>query len=396
MSPPRWLRLAPLILAACAAACTKGGGDDSSPVGPEGPALLHTPAASVGEGTELLVEVSAEDPDGVAAVTLVYRAQGSSYWSSLELSGSGELWSGSIPADEVAPPALEYYFKAEDASADAAVSYLPVSTPSEQPFEVPVNTAALPLPFDEDFELGEGELFLYQLGWGSEALGFPGYVWTLSEARAASGTVSAFHAQGVDGVDPMNDWLISPALDFTGQSGVQVSWWEYGASVTDADHSLYLSTGSRDPADGQYELVTPLLVPESGAWGRSQVVDLSAWAGEPVVYLAWVYNGADADDWYLDDISVRALTLDLESVLSWDPDPVHPGQSTTLTLGLDNLAAAEAAELVVSVSAPEGAGSFAQAAPLPRRGPGAARRRVREPGHAGGPRRGEAARGPRL
>ena len=65
------------------------------------------------------------------------------------------LIGGQIPS--LQEPAIEYYFSAVDNN--GSISLLPAKGPSE-PFVVEVATRANPLPFSEDFILGEDEFFL--------------------------------------------------------------------------------------------------------------------------------------------------------------------------------------------------------------------------------------------
>ena len=190
------------------------------------------------------MSVVAEDADGVASVSVIYRVQGEDYWSNAELVEADGEWSVEIAADEATPPAVEYYFKATDQAALSFVSYLPADLSVEGPFTVSVLATSLGLPFFEDFEVETGENFLSDLGWGSDAQGFPGYVWGLSGTRATSGEVSAYHARGVEDISAMEDWLISPALDLSGQDRVQVTWREYGAYVEDASSFRYTIVSS--------------------------------------------------------------------------------------------------------------------------------------------------------
>lgn len=329
---------------------------DSQPV-EQGPTLSHTPATDpVYLGDALPLSVTASDDDGVESVSVYYRTSGQPYWSTAALVDEGDAWTVTLPTEELSPPSIEYYFKATDGV--EAISYLPTDLTLDAPFDVPILVRGELLPFFEDFEVSEGQNNLYDLGWATSADAFQGYLWGLTTSRAWSGDVSAGHTRGSAEAGQLEDWLISPALDFSAASSAQVSWYEYGDNVAVTQHTLYVSTGSRLPDDGDYEEVATLEAPADGAWGRSRAVDLSAWAGEPTVYLAWKYTGASADDWFVDDVSVRALTLDLLSALESSPTPVHPGESVTLDLELTNLASVGADELTVSVVLPEGAGTL--------------------------------------
>ncbi len=336
----------------------KGPAPDTG-TGPAGPTLEHEPPeGTFVAGDSVTLSVAASDPDGVAAVRLYHRVDGDEFWETLALGDDGETWSGTV--EDLQDPGLAYYFKATDDSEAAAVSYLPEAGPSD-PFLLPVAEATTPLPFTEDFEPGDDELSLFSMGWWTPSeTAFTGYQFELTDAEAHSDAHSAFHSRGAEGTGELRDWLISPALDFSDLDGVMVTWWERG-EATDAmgAHGLYVSTGSRDPADGDFVPVEEdLPAPPEGEWARSDAWDLSDWAGEPKVYVGWRYTGEAADDWAIDDVSVRALAADLDATLAWSPDPVHPGERAKLAVLLRNEAAAPATGLVATLSLPEGGGTL--------------------------------------
>ena len=103
-----------------------------------------------------------------------------------------------------------------------------------------------------------------------------------------------------------------------------VGWWEDVRSATeDSSHSLWISTDQRLPESGSYVEVQSLDVPFESGWRRYRYVDLSPWAGEPLVYLGWRWVGTLADEWYIDDVEVRALGPDLELTLEPQIEPVR-------------------------------------------------------------------------
>lgn len=328
--------------------CDQGDTDTGEPVIPSGPVLVHEPTTdSVREGDELPISVQATDDDGVAEVTLYYRTWGDPVWTSLDLVGDGDVYSGTIPSESVQVSAVEYYFKATDDSEWDLVSYLPTDGQGD-PFQVAVGEVGTPVPYFQDFEeLGEAGQ-VYELGWSEYSQGFEAYTWTVREDRAYSGELAVAHRRGVDGVDSLHDWLVSPPLDLSSLSTLQVGWVEWGDYVASADHSLWISLDSPDPDDGDYELVAELPAPLEDTWDRAPVVDLSAWAGQELAYLAWVYEGQYADAWYMDDISVRELGPDLVlSELDWTH--VEPGQSTTLTIDLANRTSPAAEDVALDI-----------------------------------------------
>lgn len=345
------------------AACDSGSDSVPEPVY-AGPEMEHTPPASPSEGDDVSLSVTATDPDGVASVRVYYRSGTATAFTPAAMSADGDAWTATIPGASVDDPALEYYFEAADLGDPSTESLLPEEGERE-PFSVPVDVVGRDFPFVEDFEPGEGESArLSSLGWANASDGFNGYGWELSTARANGGTYSVGHGRGIADIDPLDDWLISPAIDLGAARTAQVTWYEYGASSDEGSHTLMVSTGSRDPADGEYTAVSnPLPNPADGEWTRSAAYDLGAYAGE-VIYLAWHYVGQDADDWYIDDVAVTELGADLVASLATSPEVVRPGESGVLSVTVTNTSTVGATDVSVSVELPEGGASFASSSHL--------------------------------
>ena len=340
--------LALLVLAAC----DGGKSSDSGLSVALGPEMSHAAPSGAVAGEPLLLTVSAVDPDGVSAVNVYHRLHGASDWSAAPMvAEGGDAYTVTLDGSDIADPSVEYYFKATDSTSVSA--YLP-SGSSADPYVLDVSVVGLPLPFAEDFEVPDGETELSQIGWGSSSTNFRGYPWQFSAAQARSGGSSAFHPRGYAGTDGLRDYLVSPALDLSGVADAQVSWWEYGSAVEEARHALFVSVGSRDPADGDYVKVGDLPAPLSGAWGRSAVYDLSAYAGQPTVYVAWYFEGVDADDWWVDDVRVEARQADLSFDWAVSPAPIQPGDAGVLTVTVTNASEIAATDARVTVTFPEG------------------------------------------
>jgi hypothetical protein len=335
-------------------ACGKDEPVDTGDLGLTGPEMVHEAAtADLFESQPLPLEVLALDAEGVNNIDVFFRTVGATYWENrpLEEANAGQ-WLGELPGVDIQEPGVEYYFRAADMGTPSASSYLPVKA-ADAPFALVVHPRGGALPYVEDFEKES----LYQSGWVNVANGFQGYPWDLSGLESYSGDKSIEHARGVEGIDPMDDYLISPALDFSQETEVQVSWVERGSGINvELKASLWISVGSRDPADEEFQLVEDLPLAENSVWRRSPVVNLTAWAGEPVVYLAWRYEGYGAGDWFMDDISVKALSCDAKMSLAWAPNPVHPGDVAALTVHLDNPVDATCADVSVGMAVDAAAG----------------------------------------
>lgn len=355
MSPARRaLWLASLALSPALAACAGGEDKDSGGiVEAVGPSLEHTVGeGQLTQGDGLPITVTARDPDGVREVSLSFRTVGSTYWDTVVLEkGEAGAWSGTIPA--VFSPGVEYAFSATDGQ--GAEARLPDNRELD-PFRRQVLPAAQALPFLEGFEIEEGRNSLFLKGWQTPSEGFSAYPFTMASGRAAEGSIAAFHSRGAAESDPMIDWLISPPLDFTTLELIQVTWQEAGGALENAGtHGLYISTTTSDPS-AFTPVAAELPLPTGGAFSRSALYDLSAYAGNPTVYLGWRYEGQNADDWYIDDVQVKQLGAELEPSFSSSPSEVQPGDTLTLRWDLTNSSPAAAIGWEAYVELPEGGG----------------------------------------
>lgn len=341
-----------VLLALLLLGCEGGKDGQDSGVALIAPALQHVPpSGDLLDGGDVVLTVTATDADGLDNVLLLFRDEGETGFEIQAMTpGDDDTWTATV--DPLSYPALEYYFRAQDAGSPPMVAELPAEG-KVAPFSLGVRVDGLDLPFNEDFEPEGSEGDLYDMGWWTPSSGFQGYPWQLGEGEDG-GTV-AFHPRGAVDGQVLADWLISPPLDLSQLDQAMVVWRESGSNTSVGTHGLYISTTERDPSLGGYTAIDePLAAPPEDEWGRSVAYDLSAWAGSPVVYLAWYYEGEVADDWRVDDISVRALAPDISASLSWDPDPVHPGESTTLTVAFSNATDAATSGLIATLSAPEG------------------------------------------
>ena len=134
-----------------------------------------------------------------------------------------------------------------------------------------------------------------------------------------------------------------------------VGWWEFGLSTEEMQaHTLWISTTSRLPEDGGFREIEVLDSPISGEWGRYRYVDVSAYLGEPLVYVGWSWEGSYADEWFIDDISVVPLAPDFDIDLVTEPSPLSPGEEATFTVLLSNETVKDAENVSVELIFPEG------------------------------------------
>ncbi len=160
-------------------------------------------------------------------------------------------------------------------------------------------------PWGENFESGVFAPYY----WTSFDQDGGGTYWSWNEIfnHSDDGNCSAMHIW--DNVDPVEDgWLVTPLLRLPYGEDWALSFWSKNINPAwYGSNSVWLSTGSLDPNDGNYvQIWHPTSVVED--W-TLDTVDLSNWAGQNV-FLAFRYQGHDAHDWYLDDVCVEVLTGD--------------------------------------------------------------------------------------
>ncbi len=363
----RLLRLFALTLLPVAlfAGCPTDDDDDTTPV-PEpcqrdedrtDPELVaQGPEEPQTAGFAVDIVAQATDPDGINNVTLWYRNQGTTTFLSdfmTLVDADNGIYQGQVPGNYVVEPGVEYYVTARDAGPCADESTYPEAPAPLLSFQTEVVVS--PLPLYQDFELEECTLGAdLANGWTAFSQAFPEdtHNWRSTPNNPFTGSCSVSHGEGVPGIwecpPPEGDgnikrlnWLISPALDFTTKTDIGLRWFERHQTVGSCleSHRVYVSTGSPSPGAtaaagiGDYELVADALPIPSTEWGPSEWFDLSAWAGNPTVYVAIVYEGGAAGRWQLDDIYVGQPLADLEldAVTPLDPS-MGPGSTA---VGID-------------------------------------------------------------
>jgi hypothetical protein len=145
----------------------------------------------------------------------------------------------------------------------------------------------------------EGEAFPPP-GWASFDMDGGGTEWVRSDRSKHSGSYSAYHEFSFpDPHGKQEGWLVTPPLSIVDNTILRFydsTWY-----VEDYQyHGLMLSTGSCDPADGDF--VELAVLDPIWEW-TERIFDLSVYAGEEVC-IAFLYDGEYADDWFVDDVLV--------------------------------------------------------------------------------------------
>jgi hypothetical protein len=143
--------------------------------------------------------------------------------------------------------------------------------------------------------------------------------WFPSSNRAYSGTCSFYHNDDYGWQDA---WLVTPRLTPTNASEL-VFWQSENYTFAHETHSIWISAGSGDPKDGDFTRLAELGPAPDPGW-EEQHLDVSDYSGR-LVYLAFRYEGDNADEWYIDEVGVTSGLIVACS------GPRMPGEVVTLT-----------------------------------------------------------------
>lgn len=193
-------------------------------------------------------------------------------------------------------------------------------------------------PLIENFESG----VFPPSGWTAYDVDGSAPAWEMVDwlSHTPGGFYSAYHGYGPGMQDA---WLVSPQLAVPAAGTTVVAFWNFVVDPSYyAKNSVWVSTGSGDPASGQFvEIWTPA-TPLS-EW-RQVVLSLAAYAGQNI-YVAFRYEGDFAHGWAIDDIEVSD-SFNTSPVVAVNPTainatgPINAGIQKSLTVanaGVENL-----------------------------------------------------------
>lgn len=171
------------------------------------------------------------------------------------------------------------------------------------------------------------ESYVPPVGWHRFGFGDT-HQWSRTLFRQRTGAFSAWMQSGPAGTS-QDEWLVAP-IDLTGLVAPEVEWYESEIdwAALGGHHMIMASTTS--PTDTTtFTLLldmTPATHTIAGFDGDPVVVDLSAFAGESEVWLAWRYVGAAGDDWFIDDVRVfESLDVDVRAIAMSPAEEHHQG-----------------------------------------------------------------------
>ena len=123
--------------------------------------------------------------------------------------------------------------------------------------------------------------------------------WT-TNGTANSGSAAAFvNWQNTGFVQ--EDWLVSPEFDMTALTTPEMSFYYRDAFGAAYGSSLTIRVSTTDTAHASFTTVDTYAEPNSTTYQQA-IVDLSAYAAAPSVYVAFVWTNDDGDSLYIDDV----------------------------------------------------------------------------------------------
>lgn len=131
------------------------------------------------------------------------------------------------------------------------------------------------------------------------------WVRTVAQNHTPAGTASAYHVY--DAINDAEGWMITPAIQLPAAGDYVLSWWNYNAFPTYMEYNGVKIGTSNDPAHSSWTEIWSANT-AAASWSNT-VVPLNEYLGQ-TVYFAFIYEGYDADNWFVDDVSVFELLID--------------------------------------------------------------------------------------
>mgnify|MGYP001218942974 CR=1 FL=1 len=299
---------------------------DEAAVG-EVPAIANVVTTPMYPTSSDAINVSADvtDADGtIAAVTLNWGTASGTLGNAINMTvGTGDNYvvDTDIPA-QADGTVIYYEIVAEDNDGN-------LTNTSEMMIEV-IDPATATLPYSNDFATDFGDLYLF------DAEGAQGWFWD------EYGGSQYAKISGYSGTQLANvDYMITPAIDFSGVTAIQMSFDEiinYAGTIADQQEVLVSTdyAGTGDPASATWTELTITNRPPGNTWDwySVDVVDLSAYAGEASVHIAFKYTSttSEAATWEVDNIVIEETPVVpvIENIVM-TPDMVSPSDAVSIS-----------------------------------------------------------------
>ncbi len=202
-------------------------------------------------------------------------------------------------------------------------------------------------------------------GWNAYNIDGGGTAWARNTTATYYHTAPASAGHGYSSAGMQDGWLVSPAVAIPA-GGANLTFWEYTQYPTYLyRHSVMVCSSNCLPPTAPFTDWTEVFFYDTGAtaaW-RQQSLSLNAYAGQ-TIYIAFRYQGNDADSWFIDDINVDTLAPIISYQSSAVVDDVcgalggpgehngfiDQGETITLNVTLQNTGTAAASGVAATLS----------------------------------------------
>ena len=196
----------------------------------------------------------------------------------------------------------------------------------------PFDISFIALPYLEDFTDGFGYVSTFSVSGDTK------------EWVNDLGTVAQMN--GYNSGDLEEDWLILPAIDFTGFDNLAMTfetWYRFGNDDADNYLKLMYSTDytSGSPADATWTELSFNKPGNQQEWASSGVIDISALSGFVTIAFKYHYNVDNYRRWEIDNILIEEATSPMIQNVTYTPEfpeatePVSVAADITDDLSID-------------------------------------------------------------
>lgn len=169
-------------------------------------------------------------------------------------------------------------------------------------FETMASTMVINFPWTENFE---GAIFppANWTNWKIYDDSPCEWIRTGEYNHSPGGSYAAKHARNA--IHYSEGWLVSPAIALPASAPMMLSFWNLNTYAPSYEYQgVYVSTVSPDPGDNTFEeLWNPSYV--ENQW-LPVSASLELYAGQ-TIYIGFMYTGANANEWYIDDLRISDL-----------------------------------------------------------------------------------------
>ena len=214
------------------------------------------------------------------------------------------------------------------------------------------------LPFSEDFEAATFPPTCWTSFIGTNGLG-TGANWQRITSNTYNGSAGTAYVEyeAVDGGNA-EDWLVTPPIVLPDTNGtLELEYYESQSYGTDYNTQYYIRIATANPTDPEsYIDVTNYGETDFSDSYSQRTVDLTAYEGQ-TVYIAFVKEQNDGDDWYIDDVSVSVVAPSLDAPVANGANSVA---TTSFVANWDAVSGANGYRLDISTSENFGTGEEGQ------------------------------------